>query len=151
MASALEVRASLVSIFPNLGTSQFEITSPQDENYNCIAWAAGEQGFWWWPGRFWPKDVPAAETRLAFVRAFATKGYEECAGSELEPGFEKISLYEKMGRPKHAARQLPNGTWTSKLGLEYDISHELDGLSGKQYGKPVLFMRRPLAGEDTAA
>lgn len=145
MASALDLRAALISIFPGLANTQFEITSPVDEDYNCIAWAAGEQDFWWWPGRFWPKDVPPAETRLAFIKAFATKGYEECGGPELEAGYEKICLYEKLGRPKHAARQLQNGIWTSKLGMENDISHELEALSGKQYGKPVLFMRRPIA------
>lgn len=145
MASAVDLRARLISIFPGLATSHFEITSPYCADYNCIAWAAGEQGFWWWPGRFWPKDVPPAETRVAFIKAFATKGYEQCAGPELEGGYEKVCLYEKLGRPKHAARQLPSGLWTSKLGMEHDISHELDGLSGKQYGKPALFMRRPVS------
>jgi hypothetical protein len=147
MASAIDLRARLISIFPGLATTHFEITSPYDEDYNCIAWAAGEQGFWWWPGRFWPKDVPPAETRLAFSRAFATKGYVECSNPDLEAGYEKVCLYEKLGRPKHAARQLQSGLWTSKLGMEHDISHELDGLSGKQYGKPVLFMKRELPAE----
>lgn len=143
MAAAVDLKERLISIFPGLAETPFEITSPYDENHNCIAWAAGEQNFWWWPGRFWPKEVPPAETRLAFIKAFATKGYEQCAGSELEDGFEKVCLYEKLGRPKHAARQLPDGRWTSKLGMEHDILHQLEGLSGKQYGKPALFMRRP--------
>ena len=144
MAPAVDPRADFISEFPRLANTEFEVTSPKDENYNCIAWAAGEQEFWWWPGRFWPKDVPPAETRLAFIKAFKTKGYEVCEGPELEEGYEKICLYEKLGRPKHAARQLPDGTWTSKLGMENDISHELEGLRGNRYGKPALFMRRPL-------
>ena len=144
MASTIDLRARLISIFPGLATTQFEITSPQDPDYNCIAWAAGEQGFWWWPGRFWPKGVPPAETRLAFIKAFTTKGYEECAGSELEAGYEKICLYEKLGRPAHAARQLPSGLWTSKLGMEHDIAHELGGIAGVKYGKPTFFMRRAI-------
>lgn len=144
MASAVELRAELISIFPGLAKTQFEITSPYDENYNCIAWAAGEQSFWWWPGRFWPKDVPPAETRLAFIKAFATKGYEQCDSPDLEPGYEKVCLYERLGRPRHAARQLPDGTWSSKLGMRNDISHDLNGLTGKLYGKPALFMRRVL-------
>lgn len=145
MASAIDLRADLISAFPGLANTEFEVTSPEDKDYNCIAWAAGEQGFWWWPGRFWPKEVPPAETRLAFIKAFATKGYEKCDGPELEAGYEKICLYEKLGRPKHAARQLPDGKWTSKLGMENDISHELQALAGKRYGKPAVFMRRPLA------
>jgi hypothetical protein len=38
------------------------------------------------------------------------------------------------GEPTHAARQLPNGKWTSKLGRWQDIEYELDGLVGKMYG-----------------
>ena len=143
MASALELRAIITSAFPGLRDTEFEITSPTDEDYNCIAWAAGEQGFWWWPGRFWPKDVPATETRTAFIKAFRTKGYEICEGPGLEPGYEKVCVYERLGRPRHAARQLPSGKWTSKLGMGNDISHELDGLIGQRYGKPALFMKRP--------
>jgi hypothetical protein len=135
--------AELVAIFPSLANSKFAITSEPDEEYNCIAWAAGEQGKWWWPGRFWPKEAPPVDTRLAFIKAFKSKGYEVCDNGELEPGYEKICLYEKQGRPKHAARQLLDGMWTSKLGMSHDISHELHGLTGKQYGKPSLFMRRP--------
>lgn len=47
------------------------------------------------------------------------------------------------GSPTHAARQLPDGTWTSKLGKDVDISHDsLDGLSGDRYGTPALILRR---------
>jgi hypothetical protein len=145
MAQALDLtRAELILAFPGLASTPFEITSPFDENYNCIAWAAGVQDVWWWPDRFWPKSTPKAETRLAFEKAFRTLGYEPCSGPELEPDYEKVCLYQKFGRPTHAARQLPDGRWTSKLGLSNDISHQLEGLAGNQYGKPALFMRRPI-------
>lgn len=47
------------------------------------------------------------------------------------------------GTPTHAARQLENGKWTSKLGQLEDIEHELDGLVGDKYGIVVTILRRP--------
>lgn len=46
------------------------------------------------------------------------------------------------------ARQLRDGTWTSKLGAEEDITHftldalESYGIPFGEYGDPVLYMRR---------
>ena len=51
-------------------------------------------------------------------------------------------LYMLDGVPTHAARQLTDGTWSSKLGRFHDISHSIDGLSGNEYGRPVLYLRR---------
>lgn len=46
--------------------------------------------------------------------------------------------------PRHAARQLPNGRWTSKLGDHVDIEHAaLDAVGGDFYGEPAVFMRKP--------
>lgn len=45
--------------------------------------------------------------------------------------------------PKHAARQLASGRWTSKLGKLEDIDHALHDLEGMLYGAVVLFMKRP--------
>lgn len=147
MASAITLHQRLVSIFPKLANTNYQVTSPATTNYNCIAWAAGEDQFWWWPGKFWPKDVPPAVTKISFIKAFADKGYEECSGPEVEVGFEKVCLYLKLGRPTHAARQLANGSWTSKLGMSFDISHELEGLEGSKYGKPAIYLRRARADQ----
>ena len=46
--------------------------------------------------------------------------------------------------PKHAARQLPSGRWTSKLGFLEDIEHALHDLEGTEYGAVVLVMKRPI-------
>lgn len=143
MASAIDLHTKLVAVFPRLANTNYQHTSDQTDDYNCIAWAAGDNGRWWWPGRHWPADVPRAVTKLAFIKAFAELGYEVCETPDLEEGFEKVCLYCKLGRPEHAARQLPDGKWTSKLGRGIDISHELEGLRGNKYGQPTLYMRRP--------
>ena len=92
---------------------------------------------------YWPKDAPREVKLQAFIAAYAGLGYEVCSSGDLEPGFEKIALYAKpAGTPAHAARQLPNGKWTSKLGDEEDIEHDLPGLECTRYGEVRQFMRR---------
>ena len=96
--------------FPGL---HYEITSGQDGNYNCIAWAAGSQDAWWshQPGYYWLGERgPDAQS---LVELFRILGYEECAGHELEPGYEKVALYARGGEWTHAARQVESGRWTS--------------------------------------
>ena len=135
---------------PNLDAHNHTITSPAAARYNCIGWAAGSTTQWWWPtGRyFWPPNVPREETLDAFLRAYGTLGFVECADDAPEPGIEKIALYavrESDGTlsPTHAARQLPSGAWTSKLGPLEDIEHSKPkDVSCPHYGEPVRFLRR---------
>jgi hypothetical protein len=140
----------LEETFPGLAQGDYGITSPASKRYNCIAWAAGDTDNWWWPSlrvdeEFWPLGVARVETLDAFRDAFASIGYRVCAERELEPGFEKIALYAAdQGNPKHAARQLSSGRWTSKLGFLEDIEHALHDLEGTEYGSAVLVMKRPL-------
>lgn len=135
--------------FPLLVAGAFQEISPATSSYNCIAWAAGVDHIPWWPhlDAFWPAGVPYEDTIDAFLKAFATLGYTLCGDASLESGFEKIALYADFGgTPTHAARQLPDGTWTSKLGQSIDITHKNTiVLNGPEYGAAVRFMRRPRA------
>lgn len=143
------VSSVLETAFPNLALSGYEITSPATDTYNCLAWAAGVTDCWWWPDplgdMFWPMQAPRTTTIEAFVLAYQSLGYQICVESEWEPGFEKIALYaHPNGTPTHAARQLPSGQWTSKLGSLADIIHHtLEGVSGRLYGEVVQIMKRP--------
>jgi len=133
--------------FPGLCDTPYQITSPADDNYNCIAWAAGDITRWWWPGApertYWPVGTERILTIDAFRDAFATLGYARTDSEVCEAGVEKVALFATAdGTPKHAARQLPEGTWTSKLGQSPDISHELHALAGALYGSVVLIMKR---------
>jgi hypothetical protein len=116
-----------------------------------VAWAAGDTLRWWWPddsntpgGSYWPPGVPLQETLEAFRAAFATLGYALCDDDRLEAGYEKVALFALVGAPKHAARQLPSGRWTSKLGPMEDIEHALHDLTGMVYGSVALVMKRAL-------
>ncbi|MCW8138042.1 MAG: hypothetical protein KIT58_03965 [Planctomycetota bacterium] len=135
--------------FPSLQGTAHAKTSEPTPRYNCIAWAADDKFNFWWPkpralGYHWPKGAPRVRTLDAFQKAFELRSYQLCADGAHEIGFEKIAIYaDSDGLPTHAARQLPNGRWTSKLGSLDDIEHELRALDGALYGQPVLFMRRP--------
>src|SRR5262249_26347171 len=121
---------------------------------NCIAWAAGEHDRWWWPDPqmdyYWPDGVPREQTVEAFIEAYRTIGYEVCLDGVREAGFQKIVIYAKNnGEPTHAARQLPDGTWTSKLGQNVDVEHStpesiLQFQDCYRYGRPLHYMRRPI-------
>lgn len=132
---------------PSLQATGYEITSPQAIYYNCIAWAAGESDRWWWPvispTAYWPPGVPRETSVAAFEAAFQTLGYVGPATSELESDVEKVAIYVGAdGDVTHMARQLPDGSWTSKCGRLEDIRHpHLDSLVDV-YGKAVRFLRR---------
>lgn len=138
---------ALLSAFPRLNTNNHDVTSPRTSEYNCIAWAVGKTDERWWPEivDYWPPNVPRTRTVAAFIAAFETLGYTVCADGFLEPGYEKITIYAKQhGQvPTHAAKQLANGWWTSKLGDEEDIEHSTPyDLESAVYGMPVKFMKR---------
>lgn len=147
----------LEEAFPGLTRGGYHVTSPANKGYNCIAYAAGDTEKWWWPlpadvnDAYWPAGIDRAETIPAFRGAFASVGFVECAGDELEPGVEKIALFANdQGVPLHAARQQPTGLWTSKLGELEDIDHALRDLEGEAYGAVVLVMKRPVRSEISA-
>jgi hypothetical protein len=141
----------LEAIFPGLRGSSYQITSPQTGLYNCLAWAAGDVGRWWWPDlleqRYWPPGATREETVAAFAEAFGSVGFVICQGDDLEPGFEKIAIFADHTGPQHAARQLASGRWTSKLGELEDIEHRLRDLEGSEYGRVVEIMKRPISAQ----
>ena len=69
-----------------------------------------------------------------------------CPIATLEDGFEKVAVYHNDEGYTHAALQLADGKWTSKLGDYEDIRHEsfdaLYGDSEDEYGKLFCIMKR---------
>lgn|ERR1700688_264125 len=131
---------------PGLLAGTYVRTSPRSGRYNCIAWAADDQGRNWWCNRrfaYWPDGAPEEHTLAAFEAAFATRGYERCPDSSLEAGVEKVAIFADARGPQHAARQLEDGRWTSKLGKGIDVTHELGTLEGGIYGSVACYLSRP--------
>jgi hypothetical protein len=135
---------------PHLRNIQFEPTSPQDDAYNCVAWALHRQDLHLWPSGsafrsrsqtsnaasevlYWPEETDL-ETVDVFERFFAldVHGYHRLRRPDVSyrPGVDKIALYvwSLDGGVEHVARQLHEpearrGWWSSKLGSMIDLAH----------------------------
>ncbi|NER00191.1 MAG: hypothetical protein F6K30_26415 [Cyanothece sp. SIO2G6] len=116
--------------------TEYEVTSPRTADYNCIAWAMEEDDRWWSPTSedyYWPEGAPQEWTVAAVIQTLILLGFSPCNDVSIEPGFQKIALFATQdGEPSHVARQLPDGSWTSKLGDWEDIQHELTGIEGEE-------------------
>jgi hypothetical protein len=124
--------------FPALGMD-YEVLAPGTSTYNCIAWSLGDTHDWIWPGT----------AVKSFDQLNAKHGFQKMAKLDfrVQPGVEKIVLYGKVvnGRTvaTHQARQMADGTWTSKLGKMAVIRHATpNSLDGPDYGKPVAVYSR---------
>lgn len=142
----MNVEDFLEKKFPKLNGDDYKITSPIDIRYNCIAWAAEDANHWWEPDGFgmcyWPNGVPREYTIEAYLLAFQSLGFNECDNMDFERNYEKIAIFAKNSIPTHVARQLDSGMWTSKLGQNVDIEHNLYDLSESDYGQVVRILRR---------
>ena len=143
-------KRELENVFPSLANGEYQITSQETPQYNCIAWSFEENIRWWWPDQdeiyYWPENVPRLETLESFILAYQKIGYIPCFNDNLERDFQKVAIFVgNNGVPTHAARQLSNGKWTSKLGKSVDIEHELEGVVGQEpsYGSVAQILKRP--------
>ena len=131
---------------PNSFVEPLVITSLATGNYNCIAWALEDTEHFYWTGPeeffYWEADLPREETIDSFVQLFRQHGYEICENALKERGFTKIALFTKDNIPTHAARQLLNGLWTSKLGILEDVRHTLFAISDGLYGSVALILKK---------
>ena len=139
-------------LLPNLRPEDFQCTSVPDEFYNCLAYAAGIEDEWWEPLKedaWWPDHLPPDDTPENLIKVYEFVGFVRTANGAPEPGFDKIAIYEHPGANgySHAARLLPDGWWTSKLGAEDDIRHRtLECLHSDELGRAAYFMKRPTVG-----
>jgi hypothetical protein len=129
--------------FPKLG-KRFEVLAPATMTYNCISWSLGQNSSWLWP------RSPGEPVALAdFDGLYALYGFKRVTGLDFtrQKGIEKVVLfaYSKDGKVEitHACRQLPDGSWSSKLGSLPLIRHlRPDDLAGPTYGSPwVIYVR----------
>ena len=153
-----EIKKTVINIFPKLAKDKdFEITSQESQNYNCIAWAYMLTNRWMWPNTgehvfldgvdYWPSDEILDCDVSHFIKAFELQGYSVCETCKFDPKYRQIALYVKANSTEctHAARELGNGFWTSKLGPYVDIQHGTPyTIENKDYGEVYCFMRKNL-------
>lgn len=128
-------------LFPGLSSSNHRVTSPEDGDYNCVAWAIGLTDDWTQPGD--TDDVAGARPYYLdwALEILAAAGLERTA--ILPAQGEALAVFATDDQFTHVARRLPNGRWTSKLGDWEDIEHaDLECLEGGAYGFVVAMMAR---------
>ena len=64
MENALEIW------FPGLKNTEYDITSPKTDDYNCIAHTANDDENFWWPapGHSWPSGMPLGDNIENFTK-----------------------------------------------------------------------------------
>jgi len=161
-------KQAIINTFPKLALDPFfRISSPYNINYNCIAWAGLRNDEFWWPEVVpydyldgvkynWPFKISHNDNLQFFVELFSNLGYiEESNNIENEqPNYRKIALFIKAGsniserfssKCTHAARQMKNGFWASKLGRFQDIEHSNPyDLEGDTYGILAIILKKKL-------
>src|SRR4051794_7557364 len=127
MGSAARLYPPVISNedFPCLTDQNHRVTSPATPDYHCIAWSARDMERWWQPGRYWPTATAPDDYGIGVLQqAYLSLGFEDCEDGLLEVGYEKVALCGSSFYYTHAARQLTDGKWTSKLGRSADIEHD---------------------------
>lgn len=135
----------LITAFPKLSSEDFEIVERASEQYNCIAYAAGDTSKWWDHNKnhHWPAHATRSNSIESLKEVFVGLGFEQCHDSSTENGYQKVALYEEQGVWKHAAIQTPEGRWRSKMGKGPVIEHRSpESLADGQYGNVTSYMRR---------
>jgi hypothetical protein len=131
--------------FPRLG-EEFEVLAPASVMYNCIGWSLGNTGAW-----VWPTDGQQPAYLPNFDALYRYYGFRRVKGLEFRrwPGHDKVVLYavrksDGSIQPTHAARQMPDGSWSSKLGSLPLIRHlHPNDIAGPSYGVPyVIYVRK---------
>jgi len=147
--SKVSIQVRLAQYCPNIRPSNYTKTSEYTDTYNCVGWAIGLTGWFQpYPKRY--KWIGARPTHLddrveTYIGLFKSVGFTLCEDPSVEQGFEKIAIYDKDGAFRHVAKQLPCGSWSSKVGEMEDILHaQLEPLEfPSKYGRVKFYMKRP--------
>lgn len=148
-------REIIERIFPKLRGTDWEIRSPTDWKYNCVAWAVyneknnGHPNHWWEPDNmnlhYWPPGLQRGDySANAYQAMFESLGYKTCSHEDFGPEYENIVVFANQGHFEHVCRQRKSSVWTSKMGRKQDIDHPFEAVSGKVYGIPTIFLRKQI-------
>jgi len=138
--------SKLEELFPNLTHCVWKQTSDATDQYNCIAYAAGDETRWWDCDEdyYWPEGALRDGSLESAIQAYAVSGgYIACNDGGQEDDVEKVAVYGNRTGYTHAAIQKANGNWGSKLGSLEDIEHDtLAAVECPIYGTVQAYLRR---------
>lgn len=105
------MRRAIDAQFPALAAAGYEIIGEPTDEYNCIAYAAGETHRWWSNEDsvqlYWPE--PAGRTPLiaSLIAVFTNLGYEPADDDSVEAGYVKVALFRTMGNGRTPPGKCP--------------------------------------------
>src|SRR5262249_13960966 len=138
--------------FPYLGHN-FQVLGPATPTYTCIAHTLGIHN-----RVIFVITGPPSDPFSYMDQLYLTQGYRRLPvpDASLQSGQQKIVLYGTLNpngsirRLQHAALQMPDGNWSSKIGTSILIRHLVpQALNGPEYGQPVAVYARAV-GYDPA-
>ena len=133
---------------PALG-GDYQVFGRSTIRYNCISYSLGIRDRW-----ISPVTGPGRLPFLWADRVYGRLGYRRLPAADLRPspGSEKVAVYAILGgdgrvaRLTHAAVQLPDGSWASKVGPFALIRHRTPAaMEGPSHGRVVAVYARPAA------
>lgn len=133
--------------FPSLIGVNYDL-SDEDFNYNCLAYALGDQSNWWEPpkspGQYWPPGFPEDVSVKTVESIIRTHGFTvDATDSKAKLDTDAIAIYAEGNEWTHFAK-FSSGLWSSKLGEGHDVAGvTLEHLEGLIYGTVVKILRRP--------
>ena len=118
-----------------------------DFNYNCLAYAFGDQSQWWEPDRpgcYWPPGFPKDITVPTVESIIRVHGYTVEVDFNSTPKTAAVAIYSKDNEWTHFAKFF-DGQWRCKLGEGHDISGMLlQDIEGTYYGNLFKVLSRPV-------
>lgn len=133
-------RASAEVGFPAM-KGEFEVSSTPTKTYNCIAWSLGITSQWINPAQSWAAS-DQLNGRFGY-RRMSTMDFSRQRGVEKIVLYGKVDAWGRVTEFTHQARQMTDGSWSSKLGQNALIRHLTPGaLNSATYGVPVAVYYR---------
>ena len=122
----------------------FIIPNTKDDNYNCVGYSLEINEFVSHHiGRYWIDSIERSGSINNLIKVFEYFGFER-SDSSVEEGYKKIVIYGNRGFASHAAIQLDDIWYQSKMG-EYEIcKHKLEAIEGILYGYPKVWMKKKI-------
>lgn len=124
--------------FPGAKDKRLPIKDDPNDEYNCIGYAVNERA------NLDPRGTADAQRRFLIDR-----GFDPSNDAKHVKGKYKVAVYGKRRpdgsyEPTHAAKEVGEGVWRSKLGKGPLVEHnDLDDISGEQYGYPMWYFEKP--------
>ena len=126
-------------IGPLVSDANHDVTSSDDPEYNCVAWALGLTDRWVWPGRddaWWPDSIRQDDSVESFIELFRSVDFERCDSAALETGYERVAVFASGERQIEA--DLSSATLRDRYAKEHaDRRAKLAALS-RERAIPVL-------------